>query len=278
MKESTVNDNTAFISYDETAAIAKPGKGAFDLPSAFITAQFATILVFLFLVVLPVRADQLDASSFQPFPQRIAVIPLVSDDPFRLLAWTTATAPRDSYLADRRFEQLAFAWARRVQVDPQRNSLAVDHHHPLRSLAAFGLPNALAPFFADAKLPSAKASLQSNCSSSSSSDNSARHAVNQMPSSSQSRSLRQQVDALGYSFGSSDHGAPVRNTQRIPSKTFRLSIGGLPPCLPTLGSGSKGPIFAQWASVSFHRFLVMGFPPHDHYSYNINRIKHLMKI
>ena len=37
-----------------------------------------------------------------------------------------------------------------------RNTLAVDHHHPLRSLAPLGFSDSCAPFFAGAKLPSRK--------------------------------------------------------------------------------------------------------------------------
>jgi len=261
MKKRTVNHNIAFVSYDETAAVAKPSKGSFHLPATPVTAQFPTVLIFLFLVVLPVRADQLDVALGQSFPKRVAVVSLVSDDSLWLLFGPSAASAWDCNLAQRRFEQLAFARARRVQVEPQRNSLAVDHHHPLRAFAALGLSDTTAPFLAEAKLPSANASLQSSCSRSSSSDNNARQAVNQTSFSSQSRSRRQQVDALGYSFGISDHGAPVRNIQRTPSKTLRLLTLGRPPFLPTLGSGNNGASLAQCSSVNFQRVLAIRNSP-----------------
>jgi hypothetical protein len=51
------------------------------------------------------------------------------------------------------------------------------------------------------------------------------------------------VDALGYRSGRSFQRAPVRSTQRIPSKTSRLWIAGLPPfgfrfCFGSSGSSS----------------------------------------
>jgi hypothetical protein len=143
----------------------------------------------------------------------------------------------------------------------QRNTFAVDHHHPLRSLAAFGLSDAFAPFFAGAKLPSMNASLQSSWAFSSSSARNARHASSHMSCSSQLLSRRQQVDGLGYTFGRSAQGAPVRSTHRIPSKTFLLSAQGLPPRLVFLGFGSNASIFSHWASVSFHLSLAIEKTP-----------------
>ncbi|HOY09487.1 MAG TPA: hypothetical protein PLB05_05360 [Candidatus Omnitrophota bacterium] len=229
MKKHAVNDNTMFISHDEATIIARPSEGSFNLPAAFVPAQFSAILASFSLVVFTIWADELDTTLEQAFPQWIAVISFVSDDPFGFLLWATTPRTRNRNFVQRRFKKLRFARARRVQVEPRRNSLAVDHHHPLRAFAAFGLSNARAPFLAAAKLPSANASLQSICSRSSNSDNKARQAVNQLSCSSHSRSLRQHVDAIGNSFGISGHSAPVRRIQRMPSKTFRLSALGRPP-------------------------------------------------
>jgi len=40
--------------------------------------------------------------------------------------------------------------------------MAVDHHHPLRSFAPFGLSDTFAPFFAGAKLPGRKFKIDKN--------------------------------------------------------------------------------------------------------------------
>jgi hypothetical protein len=138
----------------------------------------------------------------------------------------------------------------------QRNTLAVDHHHPLRSLAFFGFSHAVAPFFAGAKLPSMKHSLQSNWPRWSSWARKALQRSSQTSCSSQSRSRRQQVEPLAYCLGTSSQGAPVRNTQRIPSNTRRSSTRGLPPRLEGLYRGSNDSIWAHCSSVSFQRFLV----------------------
>src|SRR6185437_12579500 len=71
-------------------------------------------------------------------------------------------APGHLHLRQGFLDQLYFRGRRAVQVVSQRNTLAVDHHHPLRALAAFGFADPVAPFLAGAKLPSMKLSLQSS--------------------------------------------------------------------------------------------------------------------
>jgi len=261
MKKSSINYNITFISHNEAAAVAKPGKCPFDLPSPFVSAQLSAIIIFLFFVVSPVWAYQFDIAPCQSFPQGVAVVSFVCNNPLRLLLGASTASARNSNSAQCRLKERSFVWARRVQVEPQRNSLAVDHHHPLRAFAPLGLSDTAAPFFAGAKLPSTNASLQSSCSRRSSSDTNARQALNQISLSSHSRSRRQQVEALGYSLGISDHGAPVLNIQRIPSNTSLLLALGRPPFLPTFGSGNSGASFAHRSSVNFHRVLAMRTPP-----------------
>jgi hypothetical protein len=71
--------------------------------------------------------------------------------------------------------------------------LAVDHHHPLRALAAFGLADRFAPFLAIANEPSAT-------------------------HSSQARSQRRQVLYEGNRSGMSLQRPPLRRSQSNPSK------------------------------------------------------------
>jgi hypothetical protein len=80
----------------------------------------------------------------------------------------------------------------------QRNTVAIDHHHPLCTLAPLGFSDSSAPFFAEAKLPSMKASLQSNSPFRFNSPRKARQMVSQTPPSSQLRKRRQQVAGEGY--------------------------------------------------------------------------------
>ena len=76
-------------------------------------------------------------------------------------------------------------------------------------------------------------------------------------------SRRQQVDGLGYRSGKSCQRAPVRRTQRMPSSTCRLSIGGRPPFGFALGSGSSGSSSFHWSSFMNRVYLAIGSPPNS---------------
>jgi hypothetical protein len=229
MKKRIIHHNIALPADHQTTIITQPGKSSFNLPAPPITAQLTPIVITPTFIVAAVRANQFDAALRQSPAMRVAVIGFVGDNSTWFFPWSAWAFPRHRDLIYRFFEQRDFRRGRRVQVVSQRNTLAVDHHHPLRSLAAFGLSDALTPFFAGAKLPSANASLQSSCPSWSSSERKARHASSQMSRSSQSLSRLQQVDGLGNCFGKSAQGAPVRSIQRMPSNTLRLLAQGLPP-------------------------------------------------
>jgi hypothetical protein len=131
----------------------------------------------------------------------------------------------------------------------QRSTRAIDQKHPLRTLAALGLADSGAPFFAGAKLPSPKHSSQRTLSASFSSARNARHSASSVPSSSHCRSRRQHVVGLPYSRGNVFHGAPVHSTQRMPSKLLRESAGGRPPRGSRLRRGKCGAIRAHCASL-----------------------------
>jgi len=261
MEERIINSNIVIPADNKTSEISQPRKRSLNLIPSFITPHLTSIVIFLPLVIAPVRTNQIDTPASQTLTKRVTIIALISNQTFGIFTRSASAFARHSNIVQRFFEQRNFARGRRVQVVSQRNTLAVDHHHPLRSLAAFGLSDALAPFFAGAKLPSANVSLQSNCPRWSSSERKARHALSHTSFSSQSLSLRQHVEGLGYCFGKSAHGAPVRSIQRIPSNTFRLSVQGLPPRFDFWGFGSSGSIFSHCASVNFHRFLAIEKTP-----------------
>jgi len=259
MEKRTINRQAAIPTHYQSAVVSEPGKGSFHFPPPPVTAQLSTILGFS-PSVASVRADQLDAAMLEPSPQRVAVVAFVGDYTHRLLAGPAAPAGhRDVFQGG--LQQRHFRRTGRVQVVSERNTLAVDHHHPLRTLSTFGLSDAGAPFLAGAKDPSAKVSAQSSWPFSSSSPRKARHRSSQTSCSSQSRSRRQQVVGDGYSGGKSFHRAPLRSTQRIPSKTRRLSTGLRPPFRDGLNFGSNGSIFAHWASVSLTKPRAMKRSP-----------------
>jgi len=246
---------------NKAARIPQPRKSPLNLIATFITPELTAIIIFTSLVITAIRTNQFNASTNQTLTHRVTVIAFVGNQSLRIFSRSAAAFACHSDIVQRFFEERDFVRGRRVQVVSQRNTLAVDHHHPLRSLAAFGLSDALAPFFAGAKLPSANASLQSNCPLWSSSERKALHALSHISCSSQPLSLRQHVEALEYCFGKSAQGAPVRSIQRMPSNTLRLSAHGLPPRLDFLSFGSNCSIFCHCASVNFHRSLAIEKTP-----------------
>lgn len=269
MKESAINYNIPVPSDNKPPEISQPRKSSFDFPATFISSHLAAIMVFTFLIVLSVWANQFNASLFQLFAIIITIVTFISYQPLRLLFRPSLSWTRHCDSVERFFEERNFTGGRRVQVVAQRNSFAVDHHHPLRSLAAFGFSDTQAPFLAGAKLPSINVSLQSNCPFSSSSERNARHIESHTFCSSQSLSRRQQVEALAYSFGKSPHGAPVRNIHRMPSKTLRLSTQGLPPLRFTLCLGKCFSILDHCFSVTLQRVLDIIEPPFNAQVYTI---------
>ena len=261
MKERIINNDIMVPADNKPAKISQPRKRSLNLIATLVTPHLASIIIFLPLVIAPVRTNQVDAFVSQTFTQRVAVIASVGNQSLRFFSRSASAFARHSNIVQRFFEERDFVRGRRVQVVSQRNTFAVDHHHPLRSLAAFGLSDEFAPFFAGAKLPSANASLQSNCPRWSSSERKARHALSHIFCSSQSLSLRQHVEGLGYRLGKSAQGAPVLNIQRMPSNTLRLSAHGLPPRFDFFCFGSNDWIFCHCASVNFHRSLAIEKTP-----------------
>ena len=193
MDKGLIHLDMIFPSHHQPSKVAPPCQGAFDFPSSLVATQRASILGGWFGSIFAMRTDQLNPPSCQPRPQRIGIGGFVVDQPGRIFPRSPATGARHGYPLQGRLDQPDFGWGRRVQVVSQRNTLAVCHHHPLRTLSAFGFTDTGPPFLAGAKLPSANVSAQSSWPCSSSWPNKARHAFSQMPCSSQRRSRRQQV-------------------------------------------------------------------------------------
>lgn len=250
MDESTEHRNLPLITYNQPPEIGDPADGAFDFPATFVPAQLTSVLLFWFCAVRPMRANQINATSGQAFSQWIGIRCLVVNQSWWVLSWTSSRLTRHGNFIQRRFNQRDFTWCGRGNVHSQRNTLAVCHHHKLRTLSAFGLSDACAPFFAGENVPSANTSYQrSRCLKSSSARN-ARHTLSQIPCSSQSRNRRQQVLGEGNRLGRSFQRAPLRSTQRMPSKHGRFGIGRRPPLGESFASGSNGANFAHCLFVS----------------------------
>ncbi len=261
MKEASIYSNQSLIAYNQAAKIRQPGKGAFNFPSFPIASEFSAILRFCLFPIAPVWNNQIDFKLFQPLTKWITIVTFIGNQTQRALSGTTATIARYTHRFKSFFGKRYFRGRCRGKGASDRNTLAVDHHHPLRSFAPFGRANKGPPFLAGAKLPSMKASCQSSAPFSSSMARNLRQTSSQIPCSSQSLNLRQQEDGLGYLSGRSCQRAPVRSTQRIPSRTSLLSIEGRPPFGFRFGLGSSGSINFHRSSFMKRVFLAIGHLP-----------------
>jgi hypothetical protein len=261
MKESFIDGDGAVVADNQPAKVAEPGQSAFHLPATSVSTQRSAILRARLDAIPAVRCYQFDPACRQPLAQRIAVIGAIGNHSRWFLPWSSAAmSPGHLDRRERFFREPDLIRGCRVKLLSQRNTFAVDHHHPLRSLAPLGFPDFAAPFFAGAKLPSRNDSLQSSCSRWFSSARNARQMVSQIPCSSQSRSRRQHVAGEGNSSGKSCQRAPLRRIHRIPSSTLRSLAGGLPPRGRRGRFGSQGRIFSHWASVSSRPYRAIGPP------------------
>jgi hypothetical protein len=238
------------MTYQEPPEAAQPSKGALDDPAMPIATQLSPVFVFANETVFPVRRDQGDTPPRAAFAQRITVVGEVADQARRFTARRAAARARDLNGGQRRFDERDFRGTGRGDMYSQRNTLAVDHHHPLRTLAPLGFSDVGAPFFAGANEPSMNVCSQRSRPRASSWPRKVRHRRSQVPSSSHCRSRRQQVAPLGYPSGRSRQRAPVFSTQKIPSTASRLLTRGRPPLRDRRGRGRCGSIFAHCASVS----------------------------
>jgi len=255
MKERTITAYVPVIPNHQPPEVPQPREGPFHLPPTSVTTQLPAILRLWLYPIGPVRTDQLNAFVLEPPAKRVRIRRTIINQPRHPLPGTPGPFPRHRHLLQRCLYQRHFPRRRRVEMGCQRNSLAACHHHPLCTLSAFGLSDAEAPFFAGAKLPSAKHSSQSRRCKASNSPSRVRQALSHTPASSHSSRRRLQVEYEGYSLGRSFQRAPERRTQRMPSKQSRLEAGGRPPLEDFLAAGNSGAIFDHCSSLSVGLFI-----------------------
>ena len=248
MKESCIYQQGPVVPHDQVPKTIHPGKSAFNLPAFPISPKLAAIIKNV-QAILPSWDNQVDPSLPHPFPERPAVIPLVGNNPLRLLFGTATTRAGNSDRTQRFFRERDFRRGRRYNADAERYPLAVDHNHPLRALAPLGFPHSVAPPLAGAKLPSMKTSSHSSRPLASNSPSMVCQMSCQRSASAHMYIRRQQVEGDGYSSGRSCQLAPVFRIQRIPSRQRRLSAQGRPPFLLLGRSGSNGSSFSHIPSV-----------------------------
>ena len=265
MKKTFINREQIFMSNQQPAVVSDPGECSFDDPASSIPSQLAAILHFRFLPIFSMWADQINLALFQFLSEWITIVSTIGNQALGAGLRPARSIARHFDLGHHPVNKGYFVRGCRGNGASQRNTFAVDHHHPLRSFAPFGFSNPKAPFFAGAKLPSMKASSQSNKDFSSRSAKNLRQTSSQTPSSSHSRKRRQHVEGLGYLLGRSFQRAPVRRIQRIPSNTSRLSAWGRP-TRPFRCFGSKGSIRFHCSSFINRACSAIGSPPIAYYT------------
>ena len=175
----------------------------------------ATILSRRLLSAFAMRADQFDAAFIvQSFAQGIAVCGAIVDQ-------MVGDLVRNLQAIQGGLNQLHLAVVGGRQMDGERYAARVDNIDNFRSLAALGVGNSVAPFFARANQASAAASFQSIFPRSSSSLRSSNQSPSKIPIRVHSSKRRQQVLGEGKHFGNFDHWHPVISTYKIPSRQAR---------------------------------------------------------
>ncbi len=263
MKEALVNGEVSFVTNEEATEVAQVGEGALYFPALMIAAQGTSILQDDFASAA-MRADQFDATCGQSFAEALRIVSAIADEPLGTGARTSCSRARHLHSSQGFFGKGNFRGRGAKESASQRNTLAVCHHHPLRTFATFGFTHAEPPFLALTKLPSINTSLQLSLPPSSNSHRKSRQRVSHISSSSQSRSLLQQVLALGYSLGRSRQRAPLRSTHKIPSSTARSSARGRP---KPRGGGNKGSIFSHCRWLKSEGSPIPSFPHQPRKSY-----------
>jgi len=266
MKEAQIHSNQALVTDYQSAEIAQPGKSPFDFPPILVARRDFGRLFPARFTVSAVRDHEANPFASQPDPQLVRIISLIANEALgpALGAPTTLTGHFDGIQG--LFCQLYFCGRCRGNDASQRNTLAVNHHHPLRTLPPPGFPDSGPPFFAGAKLASMKASSQSKSLSASNWDRKVRQIFNHSSCSAQRFKRRQQVEGWGYRGGRSCQRAPVRSIHRMPSRTSRLLLRGRPPLNPGLSDGSNGAILVHWSSVRNFGVAAIGLPPIAYYA------------
>jgi len=235
-------DRVELIAGHKSAKGLDPTDGPLYDPPSAIAAQGPAVLSGWSNAASAVRTNQFDPASGQSLSQGIAVRRAIIDQAARDL--------RGDGLTQQRLNESHFRKAGGVDVDGQGQTIAVDQNHELAAFAAFRGTDAIAPFFAEANVPSAKPSFQltSPCWSSWWTNRS--QAWSHTPLRDHFAKRRQQVTYDGKDRGKSFHRAPLRSTHRIPSRHCLAFAGGRPPRGSGWGTGKRSEISDHCSSVS----------------------------
>ncbi len=198
MEKTLINCQQTFVADHQTTEITQPGEGSLDYPVTFVTRpHFIRLFSFIFSIPSE-RHKQTYTPTSKLVAQFVRIVGFISVQVLRSSFGPTSSLSRNFDRLKGFFNQCYFRWRCRGNGASQRNTLAVDHHQPLRALPPFSFPDGGAPFFAGAKLASMKASCQSSTPSVANWDRKVLQTCNQIPSSVQRLRRRQQIDGLGY--------------------------------------------------------------------------------
>jgi len=245
----------AFVAHDQSPAVVHPCKAAFDLPTVTVIGPRADRPpAFGALPGAPRerRNRGLDTPAAQRMAKPPAIIGFIRHEFLRACP-RAASQLRDSHGGQGGLRQLAFMRPGTIDMQPDRQPLAVGDDHYLRTLADFGFPNRTTPFFAGTKLPSRNAVDHSSLPWASNWLSRARHMRSQVPSCAHVCRRRQAVVGAPYARGISSQAQPVFSTCKMPFMVRRSSARGRPG--PGFGWGSIGSITAHCVSESSCRFM-----------------------
>jgi len=145
--------DVVFPSCDQSAVVLHPGKEPFHFPASSVAAQWPAVLCFL-LAAGSVGRDHLDAIFTHLFVQRVRVVSLVADQPFRQLL--------EEASGQNCFHKPALGRRSAFDRYGERKTITRGDSDDLGALAALGRTDGEAPFLALAKVASTNAS--SRCS------------------------------------------------------------------------------------------------------------------
>jgi hypothetical protein len=206
------------ISDNQPSEILQPCEKAFNLPTAFISPQFSSVLSLWLFSAAPMRRNHLNAVLFQKsIIKFVAVIRFVADKFFRHSG--------DEKAVQHRFRQLHFMRRSTCKAGGDRKTGSVRNCHDPAPFAPFCPADHIAPFLAGTKLPSMNASRMSMPPRACKSAANSLIMLWNTPAFVHCWNRRWQVWCGGYRSGKSFHGAPVRSTHKMPFSTSRGSRG-----------------------------------------------------
>ena len=145
-----IEERVELVPCDQAAEGLQPADRAFDDPAPAKAAQGPAVLRGRSLSAAAMRAYQLDVAIGQPRAKRVAVGGSVVDQAVGHVG--------SDRLVEQRLNQSDFRGTCAIDVDRQRQAGAIDEQHELAALAALRGAYAIAPFFGEAIVPSAKPS------------------------------------------------------------------------------------------------------------------------